>query len=210
MMIRTYFALDPAGSRNAFTAACVGHEEGSPIWYVLGLWAARPTEGNPLDVAGIVVPAMADRCLAMGCHIWMSDAHEQNAVKVQGKKKGISTVLQGGTLLDVWAPLRTLVNTGRLRATGARAAEALRQAALITETTSDKGVKTLHIPSEGTEHCDDATALARALYHAGAGDSPKTALDRSKKFGSYQADGWTGGAQPSEPRKNGGWEPTFE
>lgn len=169
-MIETFFALDPAGSQNAFSAACVGREVGSPIWYVLGVWAERPSEGRPLDVAGVVVPLMARRCLAMGCSRWMSDAHEMNAVLHGGIKAGITTIYQGGTLLDHWAPLRTLVHRGLLRACGPRAAEALRQASLVTETTSDKGVKTLHIPSEGAEHSDSAVVLARALRHAGAGD----------------------------------------
>jgi hypothetical protein len=167
--MRIFFALDPAGSRNSFTAACVGNEAGNPLWYILGLWAERPTDEEPLDVAGVVVPKMANICLAMGCTEWMSDAHESNSVKTIGAKYGIATRFQGGTLLDIWDPLRKVVHTGNLRAAGPKAAEALRQSSLITEVVNDRGVKTLYIPHEGTEHCDDATALARALYHAGAG-----------------------------------------
>lgn len=182
------WAFDTGTSRNASALARV---ELVRLEWRAWTWIWQGSQGSPLSIENTVGPC--------GRRLW--DVLGRGKVAADGwyapeLRRGFKEEtaaerirIQGGELKDVYGPTRRLVQretqyTLHVQAIGwawtgsgwredARSGERVVAGIKAVESESRGGKLVVSLPEEGSSHHDEAVAVMRALWHAGAGDAPR-------------------------------------
>lgn len=194
-----YAAIDTGTTRNATVLAIVDSRSMTPaevarrptelteprLWAVIALrrWQGRP--GSPLDIRHVVAPVAARIVREHGIDSWATDGIELAAIQHVSADPAfnLAVTVQGGELgpdetatslrgrLGVYGHARVVIHEMRLVVNlddEELATSLLRGIASIQAEPKPGGLR-LWLPSERDAHADEASAVLRALWHAGAG-----------------------------------------
>jgi len=223
------WAVDTGITRNASALARV---ELIGVDWLAWVWKWQGSQGTPLSIEHTVGPGARRIWERLGRGPMAADGFYAPELKrglapTPPDKTHVSLRIQAGIeLKDVYGPTRRLVHketsqrlrvqaigwtwTGSVWQEDARSGERVIAGLKAVESEHVGGKLRVSLPEEGSSHHDEAVAVMRALWHAGAAPSVKGApLDRGQPFGSYVADGWTQ-SPPIEGSERRGWEATFE
>jgi hypothetical protein len=174
------WAVDTGISRNASALArvrLVGKEWRAHAWKWQG------SSGSPLSIEHTMAPEVARLWAAKGRGPLAADGYYAPELR-RGLGAGVEVTIQGGALRGVYQPTRRLVHheteqtllvspvgwvwTGEAWERDARTGERVIAGIKALEAEHLDGEIHVSLPEAGQSHHDEAVAVMRALWHAGA------------------------------------------
>lgn len=156
---------------------------------VLREWR-RKQGGLPLDLRNDVLPEMARILKQYGCLSWWSDGWGGDAVEIVGALNGIQTIYvdTARATQQVYEPLDAALTQDPcpIVLSGCENVEAaVAQLRQVRRAGDGKAI----VPKQGVDHGELGQVLARALAHAGVGQTPPDDERGWRSFGSDRDDG---------------------
>lgn len=177
-------AIDTGTSRNATvlvtgeSRADYGFTPERPLWVITGLWRWQGTPAKPLDIRGVVGPAVGRILRERDVGVLAADGIEAASLRHALDPYAITLRIQGGELgpspdgksIGVYGHGRLVCHERRLKSEldEDETERLIRGLCAIQEEAGR-----VWLPEEGTDHHDSTSAVLRLLWHAKAGDQPQ-------------------------------------
>jgi hypothetical protein len=183
------FAAIDTGAKKNPAALCIVERvahRGAYQWrpVLLRQWR-RERGGMPLDLRGVVLPAMARLVLAHDCaHAWWSDGWSGHDVELVGAEHGLAThyVSTSTAMRDICAPFESALSLARGDAVALSGCDG------IEETIAQlRGVRagpsgSVVWPEAGQDHGELVQVLLRAMAHARIGELAGAEAQKPQRF----------------------------
>lgn len=179
------WAIDTGVSQNACALARVW-SNGGTMWRAR-VWSWQGATGSPLRIEGVVGPEVARLLGSDGVEELTGDSYYAPELR-RGMGDRISLRVQGGELIQIYSPTKRLVDdlealyvepvgyvwNGSGWEEDARAGERVTVGFKAVERRMVNGKPAVSLPELGKSHHDEAVAVMRALWAAGAGKETKS------------------------------------